>query len=333
MNSIKLFLPVLAIPFFQFFCGGGGGTPPPPTGPDAIEIEVSGQKCCAPCSGCESQTWQARNLRGDVGATVCLQEQWNAFTEGPYPSWQNTSRAPFILNFAPAQTVSIPNSMCSLRQQGPWCAYNFRYVKIAGCTFDQSNCIQPQLDSNIITADCIKSFDFSNFTPDEQLAIAELYNVIKKSAFRNYNFKYGLHEMFGTCSKDSSFTYRDTLDVMGSTCSIPITLLGDVDVKMTTGGDDRYNFLSITAPNIIRGEIKRTPAAGTLTLFSNTGFSYIFNVFFKVRQVYQFDILRTIEARGSNLYFKGDFVCFAITEIDANFPEKKKPGKVVKKEK
>ncbi|MBK7678128.1 MAG: hypothetical protein IPJ29_01685 [Chitinophagaceae bacterium] len=39
---------------------------------------------------------------------------------------------------------------------------------------------------------------------------------------------------------------------MGSTCSIPITLLGDVDVKMTTGGDDRYNFLSITAPNIIR---------------------------------------------------------------------------------
>ncbi|MBK7678127.1 MAG: hypothetical protein IPJ29_01680 [Chitinophagaceae bacterium] len=79
MNSIKLFLPVLAIPFFQFFCGGGGGTPPPPTGPDAIEIEVSGQKCCAPCSGCESQTWQARNLRGDVGATVLFARAMECF--------------------------------------------------------------------------------------------------------------------------------------------------------------------------------------------------------------------------------------------------------------
>ena len=328
MNSIKLFLTPLAIPFFQFFCGGGGGvTPPPPTGTNAIEIEVSGQKCCSPCNGCESQTWQARNLRGDVGATVCLQEQWNAYTEGPYTSWQNTSRPPFILNFTPLQKVQISNSMCSLRQQGVWCVNNFRYVKIAGCTFDQSNCIQPQLDSNIISADCIKSLNFSDFTTDEQLAIAELYNVIKKNNYKNYNFKYGLNGMFGTCSKDSSFTYRDTLDVMGSTCSIPITLLGDVNVKMSTGGDDRYNFLSITAPNIIRGEIKRTPQAGILTLFSNSGFSYIFNVFFKIRQAYQFDILRTIEARGSNLYFKGDFVCFTISEIDASLPEKKKPGK------
>ncbi len=336
MSSLKLILPclVFAFPTVPFVCGGGGQQPPPPTGIDAIVIETTGKTCCNPCNGCPSWTWQARNLRGDVGASFSLIEEYNTNGEGPRENWQPSGRPQFQMTLNPAQSKEVDYSMCSSRiQNGVWCVGNYRYRVVSACTFDQSGCQHPHIDTALVDADCISSISYYDnaFTHADRTVISELYDVISHSTpYITYKFNSGIHDLFGGCKKGVGYISRDTLDVQGETCTINITLPKDVNVLLKGGAVDQFNQVAITTPGIIRGKFIRS-GNRKLNLFTIDNSTFLFLAYMKIRDIWDYDALQTIEARGGNLYFKGSFICFQISEIPTGIISKKKTNKKVAK--